>query len=170
MRNEKYLPEELVEILREETEELGRTPTVGHFEESMELPSPMTFKNRFGEWNNAVWRAGLDFNQEKYGKEELLDQLRQKSREMDVDVPTIEDIREDSDMPGYSTYRKEFGSYEELLEEAGMVMPDTDNSRFVDEEEIYAAWEESMNSREVAEDYGVSEDLVQEIAAEYALI
>ncbi|MDU1838684.1 MAG: hypothetical protein E6780_03820 [Staphylococcus epidermidis] len=63
--------EELLQFIRDKSEELGRTPT------SYDL-NPSLYQNivyRFGTWNNALDEAGLEQNKKRYTDEELLQKI-----------------------------------------------------------------------------------------------
>lgn len=47
----RYESEELLQILRELAEEFGRTPTIAELQAREDLPSPHTYRDRFGRWN-----------------------------------------------------------------------------------------------------------------------
>ncbi|MEA3377393.1 MAG: hypothetical protein U9R72_14480, partial [Chloroflexota bacterium] len=51
--------QELLEILREVGDELGHAPSMAELWEREDLPSPSTYKYRFGRWNDALREAGL---------------------------------------------------------------------------------------------------------------
>lgn len=52
-----YTDEELLSILRE-----SGTPTYNHFIQSNDLPSAVTYRNRFGSWAKALELAGIERN------------------------------------------------------------------------------------------------------------
>jgi hypothetical protein len=54
-----YETDELLQILRELAEELGHTPTVLELGAREDLPSPYTYRDRFGRWSEALREAGL---------------------------------------------------------------------------------------------------------------
>ncbi len=62
MSRKKYSDSELLDILRSEFKKLGRTPTVAYFNKTSNLPSSIIFQKRWGSWNNAVIKAGLEPN------------------------------------------------------------------------------------------------------------
>lgn len=167
MTADQYSDAELIGLLRDEAGRIGRTPTVQHFNESPDLPAADTYKRRYAEWNNALWRAGLEPNEERYDRLALLDIYIGKSQEMDVDAPTWADIGADPDLPSVSTFAKEF-TYSELLAELGLVRPEQDNRRWVDERAVYQAWEQEKDSDAVADAFGITPDAVQEAVAVYA--
>jgi hypothetical protein len=45
--------------LRELAEELGHTPTIAELQAREDLPSPYTYRDRFGRWSEALREAGL---------------------------------------------------------------------------------------------------------------
>ncbi|MEA3374641.1 MAG: hypothetical protein U9R72_00325, partial [Chloroflexota bacterium] len=55
----RYARPEVLEILREVADELGHAPSMAELWEREELPSPSTYKYRFGRWNDALREAGL---------------------------------------------------------------------------------------------------------------
>ena len=66
---------ELIDILKSESERLGKTPTAAHFYNSPDLPSYSQYTTRWGSWNNAVKAAGLEPNVKNSinsGKDEFL--------------------------------------------------------------------------------------------------
>ncbi|MFB6295195.1 MAG: homing endonuclease associated repeat-containing protein [Candidatus Nanohaloarchaea archaeon] len=161
-----YTDDELIGFLREHATE-DWAPTVQYFNSRSDLPSADTYKRRYGDWNNALWRAGLKPNEEQYGREEMIDQFIRKGQELGMRPPTWRDIDDDKTMPALSSYRERF-SYEELVEETGFVTLDDDNSRWIDEREVYAAWEEAKDSEAVAKRFGITADRVQEAVAAQA--
>jgi hypothetical protein len=56
--NQRYEREELLDILRGLAEELGRAPSMAELRERNNLPSPSTYKYRFGRWNAALKEQG----------------------------------------------------------------------------------------------------------------
>ena len=57
--NKLYERDELLGVLRELAEELGRPPTQAELWEREGLPRPTTYKYRFGSWSRALEAAGL---------------------------------------------------------------------------------------------------------------
>lgn len=68
----RYREGELLHILDSVAEELEEPPTGSFFDADDDLPSSTTYRNRFGSWNNALWRLGLDTREHEYSEEELL--------------------------------------------------------------------------------------------------
>ena len=57
-----YTDGRLLEILRDLAAELGQSPTWSGLLARRDLPSPITYVNRFGSWNAALEAAGLKLN------------------------------------------------------------------------------------------------------------
>jgi hypothetical protein len=75
--SKRYEREELLEILRELTEELGHTPSMAELWEREDLPTPSTYKYRFGRWNGALREAGLTPQHPgKYAEDAAEDEVR----------------------------------------------------------------------------------------------
>ncbi len=83
----KYTDEELLQLLKDKAQELGRSPY------RRELIEGATIDTRFGSWNKALEKAGLEANKEKSSDEELLQAIRDKAeilgripRQVDVEI------------------------------------------------------------------------------------
>lgn len=115
--------EELLELLRKKAKELGRAPTYDDVEKDPDMPSPQTYKKRFKGFHEAIVAAGLTpIVYTKWAilsKEELLELLRQKAKKLGK-APTTRDLKEDPNMPDVSVYVKNFGSFTNALERAGL--------------------------------------------------
>ena len=57
-----HTDEELIDLLKAKARSLGRTPTVREVNPDNDMPSAMTYINRFGSWNQALKAAGLTPN------------------------------------------------------------------------------------------------------------
>lgn len=57
--SKRYEREELVEILRALAQQLGHAPSMAELWRREDLPTPSTYKYRFGRWNAALEEAGL---------------------------------------------------------------------------------------------------------------
>lgn len=124
--SEGYDRTELVALLRAEYQELGELPTQTHFREQEHLPSEMPYKSRFGDWNSALYMAGLDPEETRSEVDELVHELIQKTHEMNedteflIETPSARQINEDSGMHSETQFRNRFGSIEAGFEEAGL--------------------------------------------------
>lgn len=86
--NEKYTDEELLEILKNYSK--IKFPTYRDFNSKNGLPSGRTYVDRFGSFQNAILKAGIEipkerlryFNREQLPDNVLLDLLKQETEKM----------------------------------------------------------------------------------------
>ena len=107
VRKAKYTEEELLEILKAKTEELGRAPL------HKELTQAKTIVDHFGSWDKALEAVGMNSKHKLYTKEELLDILKAKTKELGR-APTHAELTQKV------TIIKHFGSWENALKLAGI--------------------------------------------------
>jgi len=114
----KYTEEELLEHLHQLADELGKdTPTLRDMQEIGDYPES-AYRNKFGSWNEAVERAGLDVNKNTdYTEEELLGEVNRLAEEVGR-VPDVYDLREEGKF-SKCPYRQTFGGWNNALREAG---------------------------------------------------
>lgn len=62
VKRDHYTDEELLDALREVATVLDKTPTMNEMQEYNGFPSTTVYQNRFGSWNAAVRKAGLEPN------------------------------------------------------------------------------------------------------------
>ncbi len=109
--------EALIAALQEFAEELGRPPTT----DEMDQDGPYTsdpYKRAFGNWNQALQRAGLEINYTRNVSEDtLLSELKRLSEELGH-IPRKEEMQDQGKWSG-SVYQKRFGSWNEALTAAG---------------------------------------------------
>ena len=105
IRELKYTKEELLNIIKAKTEELGRTPN------SIEIPQASSIIRYFGSWNKALEAAGMKPNTRKYTKEELLDIIRAKAEELGR-VPYTREVSK------ATTIARVFGGWDKAIEAA----------------------------------------------------
>ena len=116
-----YTKEELIKILQEFAQELGRTPMQRDLIKYPNLPSIRTFYYHFETWNNALREAGISvIEKKKYNKENLIEILQQLAQELGR-TPIIADLKKRSDLPSEKTYQIRFGSWSNALREAGLI-------------------------------------------------
>lgn len=128
---EKDISEEiLLDDLKSLEKELNRTPRYEDVREKGKF-STVTYQNRFGSWNQALKEAGLGINQKSPTKEELIGEIETLQEELGK-IPTIYDIKENGKY-SYSSYRNEFGLWENAMEEVGI-----DYERYESGEEHWA--------------------------------
>lgn len=113
----RYSDDELLDHLRELAERLDGSPTMTEMDELGEYAAD-TYRRRFGSWNAALRRVGLEPNRTRdIPVGELLADLRRLAEELDR-PPLVTDVR---DRGAYSpgTYGDRFGSWSEALQAAG---------------------------------------------------
>lgn len=107
----------LITALQEFAEELGRPPT----NDEMDQRGPYTgnpYKRSFGNWNQALRKAGLEINQTRdVAKTELMSELKRLTEELGH-VPRQHEMREQGNW-SVTVYKKRFGSWTEALQAAG---------------------------------------------------
>lgn len=120
-----YEDDELFSIVEEAAAELGETPSKDYLDSSYE-PSHFVFENRFGSYNNLLFRADLEPNTEFYDREELEDILITEFVRNGLQPPTKEAIDAEENYPNSRTFIRKYGSMDEALESAGIpVLEDT---------------------------------------------
>lgn len=103
---------ELLELLRERADELGRTPKVREVREWQQI-----FR-RFGSWNKALVAAGLQPRQ-PFARDHLIELLQMKAQELGR-PPQFDEMAEDPRLPSPHTYRNRFGGWRQALTAAGL--------------------------------------------------
>jgi hypothetical protein len=123
----RYREGELLYLLESVAEDLKESPAESFFDsdENDDLPSSTTYKNRFGSWNNALWRLGLETREHKYSEEELLSYIFEKYHEKG-ERPERAEIVNDPDAPSINAFEnpEEDYSLDDFLDDAGV--PDVD--------------------------------------------
>ena len=119
-KQERYSTGELLFLLDSAEDELGKSPTEDFFDDD-DLPSANTYKNRFGSWNNALWRAGLETREHEYTEEELLSYIFDRYLENERILSRAE-VNRDPDAPSITAFEtpEEDYSFDDFLEDAGI--------------------------------------------------
>ncbi|MFQ6009652.1 MAG: homing endonuclease associated repeat-containing protein [Candidatus Aenigmatarchaeota archaeon] len=156
-----YTDKELLSLLKNKAEELGRTPTVREVNTDKSMPGASTYSDRFGSWNKAVKAAGLEpYNQKfekQYSNEELLNVLKKKAKELGR-TPHVSDIDADKSIASIAIYYQRFGSFKNALKEAGL---ERKNYNYSDEELVdilkkkHEEAGKSPTAREIDEDKSI---------------
>ncbi|QSG10416.1 homing endonuclease associated repeat-containing protein [Halapricum desulfuricans] len=108
----------LLSEIKRITDDLGHTPTkremstYGNF-------SPVTYRHRFGSWNEAIEAAGFESQspKERIPEEELINEL-QRVGDANDSIPSSTDMDRDGEFSS-GTYFNRFGSWTAALEVAG---------------------------------------------------
>lgn len=125
-----YTDEELLNILRNYNDEVG-FPTQRQFRASNGLPSGVTYRNRFGSFQNAILLSGIEipenrkryFNRVEYDKEYLLKVFREQ---VDISIKekgsliTDDEIDLNKNIPSASVYYKHFSTLDNLYSLIGI--------------------------------------------------
>lgn len=121
-RIREYTDKELVEALKRAADRLDRGPSMEEFGAMGGYPGAETIRKRFGSWDKALRKAGLEpmvVDRKKHTDDELLDALRRAADELGR-TPTQKEIAAMDGYPSYMTYFKRFGSWNEALRLAGI--------------------------------------------------
>ena len=113
----KYTDEYLIKVIKEKAEELGRIPK----RREVTIVSHIVFRKRFGSWNNAVEKAGLEaMRQKHFNKEECLDIIKKYINEFD-EVPLRSNFDAAREYPHSDTILNilNFKSWTKLMESLG---------------------------------------------------
>lgn len=109
--------EALLADIEQAADDLGRPPTRREMSEYTEF-DPITYRNRFGSWNQALKAAGLDSRpaQERVSDDELLAELQHLASDLEK-PPTTTDMEQKGEFSS-GTYYKRFDSWSDALEAA----------------------------------------------------
>ena len=100
----------------------GWTPSKRTAAMDRTLPDPRTVCVYYPSWNAALRDAGLEplTHQQSWTREQVVDSLRGWAREHPGEPLTRKDIDADTEMPGYHTIRRLFGTAAEAFTLAGL--------------------------------------------------
>ncbi len=122
--NNKYSDAELISMLQNYAEKLGRTPRMKDVENEPKMPSAVTYVNRFGCYKNALIMANLSKAHPKhvekpkkakdYTDAELIAMLQNYAKKLGR-TPKIKDVENEPEMPSAGAYVRRFGSYTNAL-------------------------------------------------------
>lgn len=121
--------EDLISSLKAFYEKNKRAPTQKECRASNGLYGPNTYKDRFGSWDKALEKAGIDKNtlrSTQVSDEELLESLRQFYQENGY-APRHEDcnnLKEFTYLKAHMIYVRRFGGFTEALNLAGIKLND----------------------------------------------
>jgi hypothetical protein len=106
---------EMIRQLREKAKRLGHPPSEPDLEKDRTLPSPNTFRNRFGSLERARSLAGCPTSRvpKKYTDEELIELLNGMVTELGR-MPLRTEVDMDERMPSSCVYSHRFGNWQEI--------------------------------------------------------
>ena len=111
---------ELLEYLIKFYKENERNPIELEFSNNTKYPSFYLYQKRFGSWNEAIKRAGLQANRfTKITDNELLEYLIKFYKE-NGRPPSEQDFSKNQKYPGSRMYYKRFGSWQKALKLVGI--------------------------------------------------
>ncbi|MEZ2659148.1 homing endonuclease associated repeat-containing protein [Aneurinibacillus aneurinilyticus] len=111
---QKYSDEDLLQMIRDKANELGRTPRIKEIEKSP------TIIHRFSSWKNALKHAGLIGNEVQYSDDELIDIIHNWIDKHNK-IPSIKEWDSNNTLPSTSTYRRRFDkTWSEILFSIGL--------------------------------------------------
>lgn len=116
-RPRKYSDEDYLELLRECEEKHGKV-TQRKFDDDDDFPSSGAVAKRFGSWNKAKQKAGIDASSGSYTDEELLEMLR-KCKEKHG-VCTASKFASDPDFASPETVQRRFDKWSDAKKDAGL--------------------------------------------------
>ncbi len=115
-RERKYTSNLLLKKLVEYYELHNKVPKTYEFDKSNNLPDSTTYNHRFGSWNNALEKAGLNINRKRRYSEQDLIKILQDFYEKNRRSPSCRD------MPSITPFVNIFGSWNNALKIAGLKM------------------------------------------------
>ncbi len=108
---------ELLEYIKTFNKEEKRAPTQRDFIGNQKYPSFEVYQKRFGSWNNAIKKAGLNINHE-YTDEQLIVCIKSSGFETGK-IPTVKDFSGNPKYPNFTTFIRRFGTWTNTLKHAG---------------------------------------------------
>jgi len=127
-----YTKEELIGMLRNKANELGRSPIIKDLDSDKNMPDRDTYERHFGSFNKSLEAAGLEVKYifRKWTKDDGIKWLIYKYQELGR-TPGIRDFDKDPRTPAKNVVRKLFGNWTNALREAKIPI-----KRFHSEEEL----------------------------------
>jgi len=122
---QRYTDEELKQMLREKADTCDDRVTRSDVDTDPDLPAAETFTKRFGSFNAARKAAGLATYGEgrgvdsQYSKQDLIEKLQHLAEVVEGSV-TVRDLRGRDTMPAQSTFRRQFGSWQDAKDAANI--------------------------------------------------
>ena len=123
--------EKILADLREAARRLGKTPTRGEYKNIPGLADASVLETRFGSWNAALERVGLEPNLRRYTDAQLIESLRRAADELGG-TPAKYDLRGMKGFPDPEVYSKRFGSWAEAVRRAGLPPRVVDRRHYTD--------------------------------------
>lgn len=117
LKRAKIPDKDLLDELRRVADQVGGTPTQAQMEKYAEY-YPSVYPKRFGTWNDAVEKAGLEpVQKQEFDRTELVAELEAVIDRLEH-PPTMEEMREHGDI-SEGPYRRVFGSWNDAIRAVG---------------------------------------------------
>jgi hypothetical protein len=121
----KWTRETIISVLKELDIKLGRAPSRSEFQEMTDMekaPQWRTVLRMFGSWDNALDAAECrKIIRVRYTRSEMISQIHWMRIELGH-IPKCEELAEFDGVASSESFRKEFGSWAEALDQAGLNM------------------------------------------------
>lgn len=135
-KNKEYKDWQLIHWLQDFAEELGKTPTQVDLANEPSMPSPSVYRYRFGSWNNALKKAGLEVNKRfGWSKEKQYKKMISFCEELGR-VPSYEEINKNNDLPSYQYFLENYDNIFRKLEKEGYERKVNKRNRKLNEDQV----------------------------------
>lgn len=118
-RKQVYTDEDLINHIQRLSRN-GIAPSHRTVNEDPDAPTVLVYTNRFGSWQEAVDRAGLEKSEEVYLNENILDHMNRLAE--NGIAPTKTEFDDDDEAPSSNTVINRFGSWDNAVQEADLKM------------------------------------------------
>lgn len=125
VKRQKYTKDQLLKFMVQFFKDTGRVPMNQDFVDNPKYPGFNVYKKYFGSWNEAMRISGL-LDKRKitrtgntYTDEDLLEYLKNFEKE-NGRSPKADDFNNSSIYPGFTTYQRRFGRWNNALDAAGL--------------------------------------------------
>ena len=110
----------MIQQCQELSKDLDRTPTVKEFDKYTNSNCGFSVRKHFTSWNNFLKACGLDVNKKTFvTKEEMIQHVINLSKILGK-TPSFREFNEQPDLPCALYTKKLFGSWNALIEAAGL--------------------------------------------------
>ena len=126
--SKKYTDKFLISELHRFVHENRRNPKANDMKPKFGYPSSIPYINHFSSWNNALKKAKLEFQINKYTDEFLISELHRFVHEHKR-IPKAHDMKLTGGYPTHDAYYNHFGSWNNGLKTAGLKINKTNIHR-----------------------------------------
>ena len=104
-----YSREYLLGFVKQLGKMLGRAPLIGELKLIPNAPTPKTYRESIGPWDEVLVMAGFEPPKKEWTRDELIQVLRDICARNGGRCPTHKDVMEAEDAPSIDTFENEFG-------------------------------------------------------------